>query len=57
MFKDNDKFHRERKAEQKKERARKHSVQKKLKKEHLMYIKDYLDNEKNLDSCCLKSLI
>ena len=32
MFKDNDKFHRERKAEQKKERARKHNVQKKLKK-------------------------
>ena len=57
MFRNNDKFHREQKAEQKKKRALKHGVEKKIKKEHLNYIKDYLDDEKNLDTCCLKSLV
>ena len=56
LFKNNDKFHRERKAKQKKERAIKHNVIKKLKKEHLEFIKDYMDDERNLDQICLKSL-
>ena len=56
LFKNNDKFHREQKAKQKKERAIKHNVIKKLKKEHLEFIKDYMDDERNLDQICLKSL-
>ena len=55
-FKDNDKFHREKKAEKRKKKSEA-TKRKKIKEIHLKFIKEYIDNENNKESVCLRTLV
>ena len=55
-FKDNHKFHREKKAEKRKKKSEA-TKRKKIKEIHLKFIKEYIDNENNKESVCLRTLV